>query len=88
MKRAVITVRQKTTTLKYRIIDSGGLYYARVIWESGKQSFFYKGLYGIPDRWEAKPMPDDVIRVVSEIFNREAPEPGFEVDIYKPVNAG
>ena len=85
MKTAAITVRGKTTTIRYRVFSSGSLRYAQVFWTSGKQSVFYKGLYGIPHRWEARPMPDDVIHAVSEIFDREIPEIASLIDIYKPV---
>lgn len=74
MKKAIITVRGKTTKIKYKVLDRLGLIYASVIWQSGKGTFFYKGMYGIPDRWEQNSMPDDLILVLSDIFNKETPE--------------
>lgn len=73
MKEAIITVRGRTTTIKYIVLDRLGLQYARVTWENGKETFFYKGMYGIKDRWENDSMPDDLILTVSQIFNNETP---------------
>lgn len=75
MKSATITLRGKTTTFTYKIISmQGRLIYATVAWESGEVTFFYKGMYGDPLRWECKSMPDDLILTLSEIFNKETPE--------------
>ncbi|WP_353183552.1 hypothetical protein [Parapedobacter lycopersici] len=83
MKEAIITVRGKTTTIRYMVLDRHGLFYARVTWENGTETFFYKGMYGIKNRWENIGMPDDLIQTVSEIFNKETPVKDHVVNYWK-----
>lgn len=82
-KTATITVRGKTTTIKYITLNNGDVIYARVTWESGEETFFYKGMYGKPKRWEAKGIPDDLIEVLSEIFEKETPVISWVIDQHR-----
>ncbi|WP_196934847.1 hypothetical protein [Sphingobacterium hungaricum] len=50
-------------------------------WENGERTTFYKGLYGVKNRWETKDMPADLIDLLSEIFEKETPVQ-MDVDIY------
>jgi hypothetical protein len=80
MKTAVITVRDRSTAIQYEVVDHAGLFYAWVEWQSGAKTFFYKGMYGISDRWENRYMPDDLILAVSEVFNKEIPVKAVVID--------
>ena len=82
-KTATVTVRGKTTTIQYVCVDNGGPVYASVIWENGKETIFYKGMYGNKERWENHSMPDDLIDVLSELFNKEKPIPHVFYDPYR-----
>lgn len=74
MKTATITVRGRTAEIKYHVTEREGLAVAAVYWPDGEREVFYRGLYGDKTRWENRFMPDDLIVVLSEIFNKETPE--------------
>ncbi|GGH24542.1 hypothetical protein FAZ19_16355 [Sphingobacterium alkalisoli] len=80
MKTATITVRSKTTTFEYIVLNLLGTIYAKVTWVNGESTHFYKGLYHDKSRWENRGMPDDLIDVLSEIFNKEEPINEHAVD--------
>jgi len=46
-KELQITLRGKTTTIKYIVVSVEKIDHAIVTWESGERTTFYKGLYGI-----------------------------------------
>lgn len=69
-----IQLRGKTTQIKYVVNRNMNLIHADVTWENGKRTIFYKGMYGDPERWEAKNIPDDLIVLLSTIFEKETPE--------------
>lgn len=83
MKSATISLRGKTTTIKYEVIALQKLVYAKVFWESGKYDHFYQGMYGDKTRWENNAMPKDLILVLSDIFNKEEPRMIAESEIWK-----
>lgn len=82
MNEATITVRGKTTTFKYQALNRLGLIYANVVWESGEETHFYKGMYGKEDRWENRYMPDDLVLAVSEVLNKAEVLPEHAVDYW------
>ncbi|MBE8712517.1 hypothetical protein C4F49_02330 [Sphingobacterium sp. KB22] len=81
LKEATITLRGKTTTIKYIVVGVDKIDHAIVTWENGERTTFYKGLYGVKNRWETKDMPADLIDLLSEIFEKETPVQ-MDVDIY------
>ncbi|MFC3199634.1 hypothetical protein ACFOET_18600 [Parapedobacter deserti] len=69
MDEAAITVRGKSTTVKYRVVDKIGLQYARVEFQSGDKYFFYRGMYGNEKKWENRCLRSDLVDVLSDPFN-------------------
>lgn len=72
MKEKEISIRGKTSKICYIVVDNGGLVYARVTWENGKDTFFYKGMYN-EGEWFAKEIPSDLIQLLSPLFDTEIP---------------
>ncbi|PRD47589.1 hypothetical protein [Sphingobacterium haloxyli] len=72
MKEKRISIRGKSTTIRYIVVDNGGLVYARVTWDKGTETLFYKGMYNKPE-WFAKGIPADLIMMLSPIFDQEQP---------------
>ncbi|MGO3194745.1 hypothetical protein [Sphingobacterium sp. JB170] len=68
-----IQLRGKTTQIKFVVKQLINMLHADVTWKKGDKTTFYKGLYGDPTRWEAKDMPDDLILLLSAIFETETP---------------
>ena len=74
MKELEIQIRGKTTRIKYAVKRNMNLVHADVTWINGNRTTFYKGMYGNPDRWETKNIPDDLIVLLSAVFEKEIPE--------------
>lgn len=81
MKDTTITVRGRSTDIKYEVIQHINLVFARVLFKSGEEILFYQGMYGNKERWESKSMPDDLVEVLSAIFNSVEPIKFSEGDI-------